>query len=188
MVSSATHPSVITTFPSMSTNSSNTLPRFPTELLIRIFTYLQVSDLLSVQHSCRRFYDVISDSASFQYFLHTEINLLEDLLPPDFSLKDRVAILKHHDNAWNNLDLNMFSRFVTREDSHSRCYVLQDGYLIYRAVTNARTAKYGYTDLHSSSAVPNVEAPWTHISLQAARPFSDIVFAADLNLVVAVRF
>ena len=170
----------------MFTNSSNTLSRFPTELLIRIFTYLQVSDLLSVQHSCRRFYDVISDSASLQYFLHTEINLLEDLLPPDFSLKDRVAILKHHETAWNNLELNTFNRFVTREDSRSRCYVLQDGYLIYKAVTNAQ---YGYMDLHSSSAVPNAEAAWTHIRLAAGpNPFLDIIFAVDQNLVVAVRF
>ena len=80
----------------MSTNSSDALPGFPTELLLRIFSFLQVTDLLSVQHSCCRFYDVISDSASLQYFLHTEVNLFEDLLPPNFSLEDRVALLKHH--------------------------------------------------------------------------------------------
>ena len=189
MVSSASHPSATTTLPSMPTNSSNTLPGFPTELLIRIFTYLQVADLLSVQHSCCRFHDVISYSASLQYFLHTEVNHLEDLLPPDFSLKDRVAILKHHETAWNNLELNTFNRFVAGGDSHTpRCYVLQDGYLIYKVVTNSRTAQYGYTDLHSSSAVPNVEAPWTHVSLQRVHPFSDVVFAVDQNLVVTIRF
>ena len=188
MVSSASHPSATTTFPSMSTNSSNTLPGFPTELLIRIFSYLQVADLLSVQHSCFRFYDVISDSASLQYFLHTEVNLFEDLLPPDFSLKDRVALLKHHETAWNNLELNTFTQFLTGKLTHSRFYILQDGYLIYKAVTNSRTAQYGYTDLHSSSDVPNVEAPWTHISLHAVHLFTDIVFAVDQNLVVAIRF
>ena len=169
-------------------NPSNTLPGFPTELLIQIFAYLQVADLVSVQHSCRRFYDVISDSTSLQYFLHTEVNLLEDLLPPDFSLEDRIALLKRHETAWNNLDLKMFTQLVTSEESHAHCYILQDGYLIYKAVTNATTAQYGYTDLYSSSAVPNAEAPWTHIPLEAVHPFLNIVFAVDQNLVVAIRF
>ena len=81
---------------SMSTNSSDTtLLQFPTEILIRIFAHLQVADLLSVQHTCRRFYDVIFDSVSLQYFLHTEVNLLEDLSPPDFSLNERVALHRY---------------------------------------------------------------------------------------------
>ena len=176
----------------MSTNSSNTLPRagLPTELLIRIFAHLQVADLLSVQHTCRRFCDVISGSASLQYFLHTEINILEDLLPPDFSLHDRVALLKHHETAWNNLQLNMFTRFVTSEESLAYCYILQDGYLIYKAVANTTpSAPYGYIDLYSSSARPNAEARWAHISLAASnRPLSEIVFAVDHDLVVAIRF
>ena len=172
----------------MSTNSSDALPGFPTELLLRIFSFLQVTDLLSVQHSCCRFYDVISDSASLQYFLHTEVNLFEDLLPPNFSLEDRVALLKHHETAWNNLELNPFTQFVTGILTHARFYILQDGYLIYRSFT---TAKYGYTDLYSSPAVPNAETTWTHISLDAVtavHPFSNIVFEVDHNLVVAIRF
>jgi len=168
----------------MSTNSSDTLPGLPTELIIRIFAHLQVADLLSVQHTCRRFYDVISDSASLQYFLHTEVNLLEDLLPSDFSLHDRVALLKDHETAWNNLRLNIITRFVNSEESHAYCYILQDGYLIYKAVTN--TSRYGYIDLYSSSALPNTEARWTHISLPASS-LSDIVFAVDHNLVVTIR-
>ncbi|KAH9019301.1 hypothetical protein EDB83DRAFT_162954 [Lactarius deliciosus] len=173
----------------MSTNSSCTLPGLPTELLTRIFTHLQVEDLLSVQHTCRRFCDVISGSDSLQYFLHTEINLLEDLLPPDFSLEDRVTLLKHHETAWNNLHLNKFARLTTSsEESRARCYILQDGYLIYEVVTNtlASTAQYGYIDLYPSSAQPNAEAPWAHISLAFPRPLSDIVFAVDHNLVVAI--
>jgi hypothetical protein len=138
-----------------------------------------------------RFYDIISDSASLQYFLHTEINLLEDLSPPDFSLEDRVALLKHHETAWNNLELNLSARFVpvTSEWSHSHCYLLQDGFLIYKAVY---TAHYEYMDLYSSS-LPNALGPWTAhspttIPLAALRPLSDIVFAVDHNLAVAIRF
>ncbi|KAH9161557.1 hypothetical protein EDB89DRAFT_715489 [Lactarius sanguifluus] len=167
----------------MSTNSSGTFTGLPTELLIRIFAHLPLEDLLSVQHTCRRFWDVISGSASLQYFLRTEINLLEDLAP-DLSLHDRVDLLKHQETAWNNLRLNEFTRFST-EASKAR-YILQDGYLIYNAVTNP--SRYGYIDLYSSPARPNAEAPWTHISLAALRPLSDIVFAVDLNLVVAIRF
>ncbi|KAI9453030.1 hypothetical protein BJY52DRAFT_870083 [Lactarius psammicola] len=168
----------------MSTNASETLPGLPAELLIRIFSLLQVADLLSVQHTCRRFCDVVSASASLQYFLRTEINLLEDILPPDISLHDRVALLKNHETAWNNLRLNEFTRFVTSEASQTR-YILQDGYLIYKSVAN--TARYGYIDLHSSPALPNAEACWAHISLAAFRPLSDIVFAVDHNLAVVIR-
>ncbi|KAH8986139.1 hypothetical protein EDB92DRAFT_1288316 [Lactarius akahatsu] len=166
---------------SMSTNSSGTITGLPTELLIRIFAQLPLEDLLSVQHTCRRFRDVVSGSATLQYFLRTKINLLEDQAP-DLSLHERVAFLKHHETAWNNLQLNEFTRFST-EVSKAR-YILQDGYLIYNAVTNP--SRYGYIDLYSSPARPNAEAPWTHISLEALRPLSDIVFAVDLNLVVAI--
>ncbi|KAF8268715.1 hypothetical protein EI94DRAFT_1120864 [Lactarius quietus] len=174
---------------SMSTNSSDTqvdtLLGFPTELLIRIFAYLQVTELVSVQHTCRRFYDVISDSNSLQYFLHTEANHLEDFLPPDFSLSDRVALLKHHETAWNNLELNTLTKFVTSKESHAHHYLLQDGYLIYKAVS---IAQYGYVDLYSSSALPHAEVCWTHIPFLAdLGPLSDIVFAVDHNLAVAVR-
>ena len=168
----------------MSTNSHG----LPTELLIRIFSLLQVADLLSVQHTCRRFYDIISDSASLQYFLHTEVNLLEDLLPPDFSLPDRAAFLKHHETAWNNLQLNLFTRFIVgSEESRAHSYTLQDGYLIYKAVTGTNTARYGYVDLYSTSALPNTEAYWIHFTLAASSSLSDIVFAVDHNLVVVIR-
>jgi hypothetical protein len=169
----------------MSTNTLDTLPRLPTELLIRIFAHIRAADLLSARHTCHRFYDVISENASLQYILHTEINLLEDLLPPDsdFSFHDRIALLKDHETAWNNLQLNVFTRFVTSEESHS--YILQDGYLIYKAATNTG---YGYIDLYSSSALPNWTKNWTHISLPTISQLLDIVFAVDHNLVVVIRF
>ena len=173
---------------SMPTNSSDTLLGFPTELLIRIFTYLQIADLLSAQHTCRRFYDVISDSASLHYFLYTEVNLLKDHLPPDFSLKDRDALLKHHETAWDNLELNMFTRFVTSEESHAHRYILQDGYLIFEAVTNTTWAQYGYIDLYSISAIPDAEAHWTHVPVADIGPLSGVVFAVDHSLAVAIRF
>ena len=180
----------------MSTNSSGALPGFPTELLIRIFSHLQVADLLSAQHTCRRFHDAISDSASLQYFLLTEVNLLEDLSPPDYSLDERVALLKRHETAWNNLELNICAQFVTSKESHeshslvhSYFYILQDGYLIYKLETEGYLARYGYMDLYSSSALQNAEAPWTHIPLTGRFPLTpEIVFAVDQNLAVVIRF
>ena len=131
------------------------LPGLPTELLIRIFSHLQVTDLMSVQNTCRIFCDVISDSASLQYVLHTEVDLLGDLLPPDISIHDRVALLKHHEIAWNSLQLNTFTQFVNSEDYHPLLYSsrwilnLQShhGYYctirIYRALFKFRRAEYG---------------------------------------------
>ena len=166
------------------------LPGLPTELLVHIFVLLQVADLFSVQHTCHRFYDVISDSVFLQYILHTKINLLEDLLPPggDLSFQDRISLLRHHEAAWKNLDLKTFTLGV-RDETDAHGYILQDGYLIYyNAVTDdTAVARYGYMDLYSISDVPNA-ALWTRISLAAIHPLSDIVFAVDHNLVVAIRF
>ncbi len=170
----------------MSTNASaTTLPGLPTELLLRIFSLLQVADLLSAQHTCRRFNDVVSDSASFQYVLHTELNQLEDLLPPDVSLHDRVALLKHHGIAWNNLQLKPFTRFAGGEVPSADCFILQEGYLIYKKVA-AHTVRYGYTDLYSCSS-PTAEARWSHFVCED-QPLLDIVPAVDHNLVVAIRY
>jgi hypothetical protein len=162
------------------------LPGLPTELLVHIFVLLQVADLFAVQHTCHRFYDVITDSVFLQYILHTKINLLEDLLPPgdvSSSFQDRIALLKHHEAAWNNLELKTFAPGV-RHETAAHSYILQDGYLIYNVIENTADARYGYVDLYSVSDVPNA-ARWTHISLAA---LSDIVFAVDHNLVVAIRF
>lgn len=170
-------------------NSVDTLSGLPTEVIIQIFAHLQVADLFSVQRTCRRFYDVITNSSFLQYILHTKINLLEDLLPPDVSLYDRIALLKRHEAAWKNIDLNMFTQFVTSGETPPHCYILQGGYLIYKAVfLAADTARYGYMDLYSISDRLNTEARWKHISLAAIRPLSDIVFAVDHNLAVAIRF
>jgi hypothetical protein len=119
----------------MSTNTFYPLPELPTELLIQAFAQLQVADLLSVQHTCRRFYDVISDGASLQYILH-------------------------HETAWKNLELNTLIRFVASSGLRSHCYILQDGYLIYKAVI-----QYGYMDLYLISDQPNAAIRWKHVYL-----------------------
>ena len=166
------------------------LPRLPTEVLVHIFALLQVADLFAVQQTCHRFYDIISDSVLLQYTLYTKIKLLEDLLPPgvDVSFQERIALLKHHEAAWNNLDFKTFTLGV-RDDINTHCYILQDGYLIYNALTAlaADIARYDYMDLYSISDVPNA-ALWTRISLAAIHPLADIVFAVDHNLAVAIRF
>ena len=173
------------------TSSSHTLSRLPTELLIRICSHLQVADLLSVQHSCRRFYNVISDSVFLQYILHTQINHLEAFLPLDVPLNDRVALLKRHKTAWKNLELNVFMQFKAGDRHRCSGYILQDGYLIYKPATLAaitHTPYYNYIDLHSLSNQPNAERRWKQILLVAIRPLSDIIFAVDQDLVVVIRF
>ena len=177
----------------MSTNSSYPVsgPELPTELLIRVFAYLQVADLLSVQNACRRFHKVVSDSSSLQYILHTEINHLEAMLPSDVPLNERIALLQHHETAWKNLELNALIQFVASDGLRAHSYILQDGYLIYKAVIVAaitQTPRYGYIDLYSISDLPNAEIRWTQISLGAIPPLSDVIFAVDQDLVVALRF
>ena len=55
----------------------------PTELLVRILSNLSCDDLCLLQGTCRRFRDIIFGTPYLEYLLHTGIDNVDDLLPPD---------------------------------------------------------------------------------------------------------
>ncbi|KAI0306120.1 hypothetical protein B0F90DRAFT_1696177 [Multifurca ochricompacta] len=153
---------------------SCSLLNLSTELLIRIFVYLPAIDLFSVQHTCHKFYGIVTSSIYLQYILRTQINGVDGILPPGFPLSERLELLRHHEKSWNNLQLNVFADFT---------YTLQDGYLIFKEAISV--AQYRYVDLFT--ATPNKELDWVHISVDDFHPAFRLVFAVDHNLVVALR-
>src|SRR6266404_1862538 len=162
----------------------------PTELLVRLFSYLPAKDLLSVQNTNRRIRDLVADSSSLQYFLRIEVNRVEDLLPPDASFAERLTLLRQHEKSWNNLHYTMFTEDSSNEIPQDRLFILQDGYLIYRMLTRrgGTVMRYGYADLYSTSR--NGGLRWVHIPLQHIRFPSPLKleFSVDYNLTVAIRF
>jgi hypothetical protein len=156
-------------------------PTLPTELLILILSYLPVVELCAVQRTCHRFHDIVVESAHLQYILRSQINGVEDLLPPDCPFSERLELLRRHENAWSNLQLKLSHEFASPLlDRH----FLQDGYLIYNKI--AGNLQYGYVDL--LSAVPDEELCWAHISREEIRHPLCVVFAVDSNLAVVLRY
>ena len=154
-----------------------------TELLIHIFSYLPVTDLFSVQRTCRRVYDIVAETAYLQYILHTHLNCVDDILPPNCSFAERLELLRHHERAWNGLQFNLHSEFSTNVKPYFRKNIIQDGYLISRS--NTDLTQYGYVDLFSSP--PKEEPRWVHITLTNFLAPYNLVFFVDHDLAVVVR-
>jgi hypothetical protein len=156
-------------------------PTLPTELLILILSYLPVVELCAVQRTCHRIHNIVAESAQLQYVLRTQINGVDDLLPPDCPFSERLELLRRHENAWSNLQLKLSHEFASPLlDRH----FLQDGYLIYNKI--AGVLQYGYVDL--LSAVPDEELCWVHISREDIRHPLCVIFAVDHNLAVVLRY
>ena len=162
--------------------SCNLLDLSP-ELLIHIFAYLPVKDLFSVQSTCRRIHDIVAGTAYLQYLLYTQLNGVDDLLPPNCPFSERLELLRLHEKAWNDLQFNLYTEFSTNVKPYFRKNIIQDGYLISRS--NTDLTQYGYVDLFSSS--PREEPHWVYIFLKNILAPYNLVFFVDHDLAVAVR-
>lgn len=157
-----------------------------TEMLIQILSYLPAVDLFSVQRTCRKIRHIVAGSTYLQYILRTQINGVDDFLPPDFPYTERLKLLRRHEESWNGLQFNLFAESTTGV-SQPNLYTLRGGYLIYEGLPGT-THRYAYTDL--CSATQNEDLSWVHITLHGIHlPLSSkVVFAVDHDLVVAMRF
>ena len=172
-----------------STYQSCTLLNLSTELIIEILTYLPAPNLLSVRHACRTMRNIIDGTVYLQYIVRTHINGVDDFLPPEFSYSERLEHLRHHEQSWNTLQVNLLTESTTDIPYTYYGFILQDGYLIHRNVLT-RDQRYRYTDL--SSAARNEDLHWVHATIDnLLLPFcfiSVIKFAVRHDLVVTIRF
>ena len=169
-----------------STYPSSALLDLPTELLVKIMTYLPVEDLFSVRWTCRTLGDIIAGTAYLQYIIRAHVNGVEDSLPLDFPYSERLELLRRHEQSWSGSQFDLFTECVTNM-SYPNHFVFQDGYLIYEKL-RANPQQYGYTDLYSTAR--NEELRWVHITMDNGYlpRLYNLTFAADHNLVVASRF
>ena len=178
-----------TSFVMTTTSKATSISSLPTELLIRLLSFLPAIDLLSAKRTDRRFHNVVTDSSYLQYLLRIEVNGVDDFLPPESSITERLRLLRQHENSWNRLRYNKFTEKSFIENPVQRFYILQDGYLIYRMPVGVGVdvMPYGYVDLHSTS--PNGDLRWVNIEFQQMQfPLPvKLEFAVDYNLVVAIR-
>ncbi|KAH8979047.1 hypothetical protein EDB86DRAFT_2988868 [Lactarius hatsudake] len=152
-----------------------------TELLIHIFGYLPVTDLFSIQQTCRRNYAIVAETTYLQYIIHTQLNGVDDLLPPNCPFSERLELLRQHEKSWNDLQLNLYTEFST--NFYFRKNIIQDGYLIFRS--NTDLTRYGYVDLFALS--PKEEPHQIQISLNNFQIPYNLVFSVENDLAVAIR-
>jgi hypothetical protein len=172
--------------PSMYLLPQSTLLDISTELLIQILAYLPPIDLFSAQRTCRKLCDIVAGTTYLQYILRTQINGVNDFLPPHCPYPERLKLLRRHEKLWNGLQFNLFAEFTTSIPQPD-CYTFRGGYLIYEDLSGP-VLQYGYTDF--CSAAQNEEMPWVHIimnDLHLPLP-SKVVFAVDHDLMVVMRF
>jgi F-box-like len=157
-----------------------------TELLVQILSYLPAVDLFAVQRICREIRHIVAGTTYLQYILRTQINGVDDFLPPNLPYSERLKLLRRHEESWNGLEFDLFAEFTTSVPQPN-CYTLRDGYLIYEDLSGT-TLRYGYTDL--CSATRNEDLSWYRVTLYDIHfPLpSKVVFAVDHDLVVAMRF
>jgi hypothetical protein len=104
----------------------------PTELLIKIFTNLHVSDFGSCLLICRRLKAIIQDTCLLQYLIRTALAGVHDPLfqsgPP---LTHRLESLTRWSDAWRQPGayLRSPSRVLTRTSKSSTDFILCDDYL-----------------------------------------------------------
>jgi hypothetical protein len=171
---------------SMSLSMPRTLLLLPPEVLVQILACLPVPDLFVVQRTCHRIRSLVVDTTCLQYILRTQINGVDDFLPPGSPYSERLELLRRHERSWSGLRFNLFTEFQTSVPQPD-CFTLRDGYLIYEDLRGT-VLRYGYTDL--SSVAPNEEVDWVHIPMDSIRlPLAlKVVFAVDHDLVVTMRF
>jgi hypothetical protein len=175
----------IPTSPVATPPSTCTILDLSTEVLIEILSYLRVPDMLSAQRTCRTIRDIIVGTAYLQYILRAEINGIDDVLPPDFPYSERVELLRRHEQSWNELSLNLFTKCVAGSDGRYHDIFLQDGYLIY-STPAGMTLRYGYMDL--CSATRGDKLRWVHTIMDDSIIPMSVAFAVDHDLMAAIRF
>jgi len=175
--------------------TTRTLLRLSTEVLIKILGYLPAADMISVQQTCRTIRNIVAGTAYLQYILRADINGVGDFLLPNFSYSERLELLWRHEQSWQSLHFDLFTKCdcISESDSDMPHFTLQDGYLIYQyTYPEDGVLQYEYTDL--CSAARNEDLRWVHVTLfetEYIPPFPwpwRVIFAVDHDLVVAVRF
>ena len=172
-------------------SSARSLLDLTTEVLIEIFAYLLPADMIAMQYTCRMIRGIVNGTAYLQYTLHTKINGVDDLLPPDFPYPERLELLRRHEQSWSDLQLDLFAKPHRISEWPNRpFYTFQDGHLIYEIRLGQGGLRYGYTDLYSADR--NEELRWVHLTIasigESQHLVSTVVFAVDHDLVIAMRF
>ena len=134
----------------------------PDEVLLSMATKLSLADLLSLNHSCRRFFVLIAQSSLMQYLIRTMRNGLHDPLITDTPIPQRIRSLELWERAWLEFTVSEPSQHFQLSsiglDDPKRCTV-QSGILIGTQFNNIHlSGAYYYLDFLRLLNQPKVVA------------------------------
>jgi hypothetical protein len=134
----------------------------PDEVLLSMAVKLPLADLLSLNHSCRRFFVLIAHSSLMQYLIRTMRNGLHDPLITDTPIPQRIRLLEMWERAWVEFTMSETSRRFQLSDigldDPKRCTV-QSGILIGTQFNNIHlSGAYYYLDFLRLLNQPKVVA------------------------------
>ena len=165
-----------------------TLLDLSTELLVHIFSHLDIPDSGSCLLTCRRIKDVIQSSLLLQYLINTALAGVNDpLLSSGPPLSNRLKSLKRWSDAWRQPGAYMCapSRTLTHTSNDKVEFLLRDDYLIALdfggILGNRHVAGYDWIDLRNPSE------EWTRIRFeQSVVPLAFTLDAARRNLLAVL--
>ena len=164
-----------------------TLLELSTELLVHIFSDLDISDFGSCLLTCHRIKDVIQGSVLLQYLISTALAGVNDPLLSSGPLSHRLKSLKCWSEAWHQPGAYMCapSRTLTHTSNDKVEFLLRDDYLIALdfggILGNRHVAGYNWTDLRNPSE------GWTRIRFeQSVVPLAFTLGAAQQNLMAVL--
>lgn len=161
----------------------------PNELLIHIFSHLQISDLGSCLLVCYKTNEVIVNSLLLQYLIRTALaGVCDPLFPSETSLSHRLEALGRWSTAWHQPKVPLRSppRVLTRRSEVNTLSLAQDDYLVVMDFGGKlgfrHAASYEWLDLRQSGG------NWTKVCFEDDLvPLSFTVDVARQNL-LAVLF
>jgi F-box-like len=144
------------------------LSDLPTELLIRIFCDLNVSDLVSCQLTHSSLCTIIRDSVVLSYRKALQLAGAEDNPSSKLAISERLELLNARENAWRDVRID-FKQNIEVNYNTSGIYDLTGG--VYLLGDDSRRAFHYFTLPTKSSDVTK----WSKIDVE--RNIIDMAFA-----------
>ncbi|KAI0262792.1 hypothetical protein BC834DRAFT_375000 [Gloeopeniophorella convolvens] len=157
----------------------------PTELVIRIISFLHCADDISAcLRSCRKLRDVVTDSQLLQYLLRTTFAGVHDTLTSGLTIPERTKVLQRWEDAWRDPAIQTPAQcFFGPATVPALNYATHDDYLI--ALREGPSPGYSFLDLRTS--LPLQDALWTEVNVHTSAAGCTFTFAIEEHdLVIAI--
>ncbi len=133
------------------------LVRLPTEILVEILSYLDVSDIFNCVRICRVLHNVIGESIKLQYLTQLKIAGMQDNPFCELSIADRLTALEERESSWRSLNWKFINSIEVPSRSSGVYDVTPGVYLLGKASADSEYVTAGIQSIKSPSRMPDPE-------------------------------